>query len=434
VARTGTDQGYDTLPCVPDQRPRPSRLLRGSAGIAVAMAVMNVATYGFQMLAARLLGPANYGEIAGLMAVLLVIAVLQLGLQATAARRIASTPGHVAQIEQVILGMTYRMAWGLGALTLLAAPAIWVMLRLDSVVPAILLAIAAVPLTVMGGQAGILQGERRWLALGLVYMGVGVPRLVIGTAFIVWRPTETSAMLGVTVALVVPVLIGWFALRRGRDPGETSHDHAFGPILKETLHNSQALLAFFVLSNADIIVARNILTDHNAGLYAGGLILVKGVLFLPQFVVVVAFPSMVTVEERRRALVGSLVAVAVIGVACTIGVIVLSDLAMIFVGGSDYTEIQSYLWRFAVIGTLLSMLQLLVYSVLARQGRVSTYLVWVAVLALIVTSAWLDSLEELLLAVTVIDAALFVTLLTMSLIRTRGPVQEDVPAPPAPAQ
>ncbi len=58
-----------------------------------------------------------------------------------------------------------------------------------------------------------------------------------------------------------------------------------------------------MLSNLDIIVARNILTDHNSGLYAGGLILVKGVLFLPQFVVVVAFPSMVTVEERRRALV-----------------------------------------------------------------------------------------------------------------------------------
>ncbi len=125
---------------------------------------------------------------------------------------------------------------------------------------------------------------------------------MIGTAFIVWKPTETSAMAGVTVALVVPVLVGWYALRRGRVPGEISHDHSLRPILRETLHNSQALLAFFVLSNADIIVARNILTDHDAGLYAGGLILVKGVLFLPQFVVVVAFPAMV---DRRRAAQGA---------------------------------------------------------------------------------------------------------------------------------
>ena len=78
-------------------------LLRSGAGIAVAMAVMNVATYGFTMLAARFLGPQAYGALAGLMATLLVISVLQLGLQATAARRISADPDHVSQIEAIIL-------------------------------------------------------------------------------------------------------------------------------------------------------------------------------------------------------------------------------------------------------------------------------------------------------------------------------------------
>ena len=62
------------------------------------------------------------------------------------------------------------------------------------------------------------------------------------------------------------------------------------------------LLAFFALSNVDIVIARNVLDEHDAGLYAGGLILTKAVLFLPQFVVVIAFPSMATQAERRRAL------------------------------------------------------------------------------------------------------------------------------------
>ncbi len=65
-----------------------------------------------------------------------------------------------------------------------------------------------------------------------------------------------------------------------------------GALWSETFHNSNALLAFFALSNVDILVARNVLGEHQAGLYAGGLILVKAVLFLPQFVVVLAFPSM----------------------------------------------------------------------------------------------------------------------------------------------
>ena len=71
-------------------------LLSGGGSIAVAMGIMNIATYGFTMLAARMLGPQPYGALAGLMATLLVISVLQLGLQATGARRIAAEPEHVA--------------------------------------------------------------------------------------------------------------------------------------------------------------------------------------------------------------------------------------------------------------------------------------------------------------------------------------------------
>lgn len=396
-------------------------MLRGSAGIAVAMAVMNVATYAFQMVAARVLGPASYGAIAGLMALLMVIAVLQLGLQATAARRISATPDHVAQIEQVILGVTYRAAFALGAFMLVASPAVWVLLRLDSPLPAVMLAVAAVPLTIMGGQAGILQGERRWLPLAALYLGVGVPRVVIGSICILISPTETSAMFGVLLGLLVPALVGWYALRRGRDAGATSVDHEAGPMARETVRNSLALLAFFVLSNADIVVARNVLGQHDAGLYAGGLILTKAVLFLPQFVVVVAFPSMSTVDERRRALLRSLGAVLAVGIACTLGALLLSGVAMVFVGGAEYSDVQSRLWTFAVLGTLLSMLQLLVYSVLARQGTRSTYFVWLAVVALLACSPWVHTLGGLLVLITVIDAALFAVLLGLSLWRMRLP-------------
>ena len=86
------------------------------------MGVMNVATYGFTMIAARLLGPQSYGALAALMATLLVITVLQLGLQATAARRISAEPEHVAQIERTILGVTYRAALALAVLLLVLAP------------------------------------------------------------------------------------------------------------------------------------------------------------------------------------------------------------------------------------------------------------------------------------------------------------------------
>lgn len=395
-------------------------MTQSGSSIAVAMAVTNVATYGFTMIAARVLGPRYYGAFAALMAMLLITGVLQLGLQATAARRIAAEPHHVGQIERSILRVTYRASLALGALLLLASPLVNQLLRLDSLLAAALVAVAAVPNSIMGGQAGILQGERRWRPLAAVYLGVGLPRLIVGCAIIAWRPGVETAMLGVTLALFVPVLIGWFALRTHREArdqvSEHASDHTARQVVRETVHNSQALLALFALSNVDVVIARNVLDEHQAGLYAAGLIMVKAVLFLPQFVVIVAFPSMSSPSERRRALFRSLSLVAVLGGLAIVAAGLFSGLALVFVGGEEYAEIQSLLWVFAALGTLLAMLQLLLYSVLARRGQRTVYAVWAALACIVVVGLTTATVGGLLAVVITTDALLFAAMLVATML------------------
>lgn len=394
-------------------------MLRGGAGIAVAIAVMNVATYGFQMVSARVLGPADYGAVASLMAVLMVLAVLQLGLQATAARRISAEPDQVAEIEAAVLSVNVRASLALALLMLAASPVVWLVLRLDSIVPAVFLALAAFPLTMMGGQAGILQGERRWLALASLYLSMGVSRLVIGTLCILVSPNEASAMLGVLIGLFVPIVIGWWVLRGERPPVVPSERHGRRVIIREAWASSVVLLAFFALSNVDIVIARNVLSSHDAGLYAGGLIVTKAVLFLPQAVVVLLFPSMSTIDARRSALLRGLGLVVAIGGCATAGAYLLSGVAMTFIGGDDYADVESRLWLFAVFGTCLAALQLIVYSVLGRQGIRSKYVLWLGVAALGVAGAMTDTLMSLAVTVTVIDVVIVASLLAVSLWRLR---------------
>lgn len=410
-----------TLTATSSARSRLLSLLQGSGGLAIAIVVMNVATYGFQIAAARRLGPEQYGGVAGLMALLLVIGVVQLGLQATAARRIAAEPDHVASIEQRIKTVSLRGSLVVGGIMLIASPLVWKLLQLDSIVPALLVAVVAVPLTMTGGQAGMLQGERRWLPLSLLYLALGIPRLVVGTVCILISPTETSAMLGVALSAFLPVLVGWWALRHPRPDTAPAgaEEHSLRNVIFETVRSSTALLAFFVLSNLDIVIARNTLSHHQAGLYAGGLIMTKAVLFLPQFVVVVAFPSMSAEGSQRSTLMRSLIAVGIVGVVSTAGAWLLSGLAMIFVGGASYSAVEHRLWLFAVIGTLLAMLQMLVYGVLARQHRGASYLVWAAALALTLAGITTQSLTSLLLVVVTVDATLTAVLLVISLRNLR---------------
>jgi hypothetical protein len=122
--------------------------------------------------------------------------------------------------------------------------------------------------------------------------------------------------------------------------------------------------------------------------------------------------------------------VAVLGMACTVGVVLLHDIAMIFVGGDKYAAIESRLWLFAVLGTVLAMLQLLVYSVLARQGQRSVYLVWAALVALVAMGSTVSTVDGLLAVVLTIDITLLAALVFVSLYLLNRPVETPTEVTP----
>jgi O-antigen/teichoic acid export membrane protein len=410
------DRSHD----VAGPRGGPRGLLAGSGQIAVAMMLMNVATYAFTMTAARIIGPVPYGAFFALMNLVMILSVVMLGLQATAARRISADPAHVGQIEHEILRLASRASLALGAVLLLGAPLINHLLDLNSMPTALLAAVAAVPMTMAGAQMGILQGERRWRELATMYVLSGVPRLIIGLTLILWRPTEFMAFLGVALGYYAPFLYGLVVLRHVRETGDAHERHGLLPIIKEAVLNSQALFAYLALTNIDMLVGRSVLDSHDSGLYAAGLIVSRAVMFLPQFVVVVAFPSMSTGRNPARALSRSILVVSGLGGACVLATALFPDLVLVFAGGEEYDEVSGSLWVFAVLGTCMSLLHLLVYSVLARQGTLSMALVWVALGVLVAMATTLVStVSELLAVVLAVDLVLLVVLLSISFVKLR---------------
>ena len=75
---------------------RRAAIARGASLVAVGTTVMNAAVYLFTLLAARRLGPEAYSAVAALMGVVLVVNVLARGVQATAARRVATVSKNSA--------------------------------------------------------------------------------------------------------------------------------------------------------------------------------------------------------------------------------------------------------------------------------------------------------------------------------------------------
>jgi O-antigen/teichoic acid export membrane protein len=282
----------------------------------------------------------------------------------------------------------------------------------------------------MGVQAGILQGERRWGALSALYVALGAGRVLFGGVLMAITPTAFSAMLGVALGVWLPVLVGHLALRRPRVAVPQTEGPKTLDVLREIAHSSQALLAFFALSNVDILVARAALPDTEAGLYAGGLILARAVLVLPQFVVVLAFPTMAARHSARYALLVGLAICLALGAAITGAVLLFPDFAALFIGGDDFSAIADDLWLFAVLGTVLTMIQLLGYSTLASGQRREVLLIWLALAGVVAGALTVETATSLLAVVLVVDSALLLALLGLVLVRPRRSVGDGLAAGP----
>ena len=343
---------------------------RGAVLVAVGVTAMNVAAYAFTLFAARRLGPEGYSVVAALMGVVLVVNVLALGVQATTARHVARQ-GDDPSVAGDMVRTAVRSAAALGALCLVLSPVAAALLRLDSWLTA---ATVAVPGGRPDGHRRPVRhpprsSDRARLRRSSLVSGAG--RLLVGGAAILLWPTPLGAMTGVAVGALIPLVVGgWLTRETARRPtsaAAASTRHLPGGGLRDVLHDSHTLLAFFALTQVDVFAARVILPADDAGVYASGLILTKAVLFLPTFVTVMAFPTLARRTGPRHLHLAGLELVLGIGLMAVAGTLVMPRLALAFVGGQAYAAAQWYLWLFAVLGTLIAMIQLLVQTALARR-------------------------------------------------------------------
>jgi O-antigen/teichoic acid export membrane protein len=361
---------------------------RTTALVAGGQVTMNAAAYVFSLAAARILIPEDFGAVTALLSILQMGIVASLGLQAAAARRIAVAPERRAETVGVVLRSTTFASLAVGAVAVALTPALVWALHLDSVWPALLCAATLMPLTAMGGFLGIAQGWQRWHVVTAVSLAAGFGRLLAGVVALLISPTVLGAMVGVAIGAWMPVVVGLATVgfRPTRDhppstPGVEGGTPSRRPVLREALSGTHTLFAFYVLCNLDALIARNRLDAHDAGLYAGGLILTKAALMAPSFVGVLLYPRFATDETAAsRRLAVSVVAAC--GLVATVATALLPQIALLLAGGRQYAEISSHLWLFALAGSVWAIVQVLLLDSLARRSSGVAILMWVAVVAL----------------------------------------------------
>ena len=383
-----------------------SAALLGASGLA----------YVFTVLAARALAPPRLRRAGRAAGGALVGAVPATGLQTAAALYLGGHRGDRRPAIRRLHATAIAGAAAVAVVGALAIPPVVGLLHLPDPEALAWVLMLLVAHTLVGGYEGVLQGTGRYARMAAVTTSFGVAKLAGGTVGLLVGGTPTAALAGMALGSSFGVLAGWLGADR---PGLTRGIGAPG---RSALRASGALLGFVLLLNLDVLLARHHLPAGQAGEYAVAAVVAKVAFWLPQGVGVVLLPRLADAGSRSRAVGRAIAVVAVLGAVLTLLAALLGGTALSMVGGSAYGDgLGGAVWLFAVLGTLLAVAQLLLYSGIAAADRRSVVAVWFAAVTECVAVQALAATGHLsMLSIVVTATATGAVLVTAGLVRLRG--------------
>ncbi|GAA4482806.1 polysaccharide biosynthesis protein [Rhodococcus olei] len=369
--------------------------MAGMTMVTAGSMTANAVSYLLALVAAAWLGPSGYGEFAALTASQLVLAVPALALQTVVAREVV-----LGRDAATLRRLETRCAVIVAVLAaLLVAP---IAAILGTGTGATVAALLTAPLLVLlAGEQGLLQGTGRFGRLSALLAAAGLGKVAPAVAVLALGGGPGAALTASAVGTGAVAAVARVLTGRGTDSDEPRAAVGVAAVLRA----SQVQLALVVLSSVDVLLARVVLGDEQAGQYALGAVATKVAFWLPAAVGVVLYPKMASPDHSGRAVraaLGVLVGIGAVTVAAAAAVAPLVPAVL----GEDYAPVRGLLWAFALSGGCLAVLQGALLSAIARERTRLALVAWAGLAVEVALILTVVSTMQQLIAVAATTAAL----------------------------
>jgi O-antigen/teichoic acid export membrane protein len=264
----------------------------------VTLNVANALHFGFHIAMARMLGPAGYGALSALLAILYVLNVFAESVQTILARYASREPdpGRLHDLLRRALRKGGRATLAMLAIFLAAAVPLGVWLRLPYPL-LVLFSLSMVGVGLLPIHRGALQGWKRFRALGENMIWEVLAKLGIAVGLVWAGAREYGAVAGVSLSFCAAFALSRLPLR---DVYSTPSARAEAPDLYQyslpVFVVTATVMGFYSL---DVLLARAFFPDAVAGGYAVASFLGKSILLGTAPVTKAMFPLAANAAERR---------------------------------------------------------------------------------------------------------------------------------------
>jgi O-antigen/teichoic acid export membrane protein len=402
-------------------------VLSGSLIMLISMMLVNLFNFAYNVVMARLLGPAEFGHINAAVTILLLASCISLAFQLVCTKFVArnETAGGKAAVVHALLSKAWIASLSLAAVLFLAQRPIAAYLNLPSPWMMGILAAGIAAYAPLGVKRGAMQGVCAFPRLGGNFVLEALTRFVVGAGLVF----AGYGALGAVGAISAAVIAAYFLPRippQLRVKAETAEPPSFAEAV-------QAIVFFVgqvIINNIDILLVKHFFPSDPAGVYAAIAQIGRLLYFASWFGVVNAmFPVTAAAKEEHRKSHGIGLPLALVFAISVVFILIAAFFPHLIMGVIFGARFMETGWLLALYATATGLYSLSVVFIAYEMSRRIANTGWLQLMfsAALVLGIGLfhHSLHQVIMVRVVLMAAMLV-LVAVPFLRkhTRQPLME----------
>ena len=337
----------------------------------ISAVVVNGGNYLYNLLLARILGPAQFSDAAVLITFLLTLSFIAMTFQVVTAK--FSILFNVKTFNIFVSSM-YRNALIigvlLGVLIIIFSLKLQVIFQTSSSNMFVIFGVGVPLYFIMSINRGIFQGKKEFKFLSITYQTEMFSRLFVTLGLILIFGTNSSETIafGIIISFVFgmfPFRYKLFNLQKKIEISKTYKNQVKYFFLLTAFYE----LTQIIINNSDILLVKHYFDPYNAGLYASLALIGRVVYFTAWMFVMLLLPKVIELKKEGKKT--HLILFKYIGYISFLSFVITTSCALFpetivqLLFGESYLEISSLLWKYSLATSLFAVSNIFAYYFLS---------------------------------------------------------------------